>query len=252
MYGKLFSQMYEGTLASRGPWEALITFQQLIILANRHGEVDMTPDAISRRTTIPLEVIQKGLTELAAPDPESRTPDHEGRRIILIDEHRAWGWKIVNYEKYRKIRSEDERREYQRVLMANRRRKLATVSDVSPCSKQYADAEERKTSSPMKTALGSQEFLTFWAEYPRKVDRKEALRAWVKGVCDGSLGEILAGLAAWKRTEQWMDVDKIPYPSTWINKQRWKEAPHSGRTITGGENLHERAKRLERQAGISR
>ena len=59
MYGKLFVQMYEGTLASKGPWEALVTFQQLIILANRHGEVDMTPDAISRRTTIPLATCGK-------------------------------------------------------------------------------------------------------------------------------------------------------------------------------------------------
>jgi hypothetical protein len=51
MYGKLFSQMYDGTLATKGPWQALVTFQQLIILADKHGIVDMTPEAIGRRTT---------------------------------------------------------------------------------------------------------------------------------------------------------------------------------------------------------
>ena len=148
MYGKLFSQMYEGTLASRGPWQALVTFQQLIALANRHGEVDMTAEAISRRTTIPLEIIQMGLEELSKPDPESRTPDEDGKRIVLIDSHRSWGWRLVNYQKYRKIRSEDERREYQRQLMASRREmtknKLASVSNVSPCSMQYAVSSKQK------------------------------------------------------------------------------------------------------------
>lgn len=231
MYGKIFTQMYEGTLASRGPWEALVTFQQLIVLANRHGEVDMTADAISRRTTIPLEIIKRGIEELAKPDPESRSPELEGRRIVLLDEHRAWGWKLVNYDKYRKIRSEEERREYQRVLMANRRskaKKLAPVSNVSPCSMQYAESSKHQNPSaayPAAVALGSPQFHEFWQAYPKKVDKQEALKSWVKGLCDGHLGEVLAGLEKWKATEQWSDPEKIPYPSTWLNKRRWKEAP---------------------------
>lgn len=163
MYGKVFEQMYEGTLASRGPWEALVTFQQFIVLANRHGEVDMTPDAISRRTTIPLEIIQKGIESLEQVDPDSRTPDEDGRRIARLDDHRSWGWRIVNYDKYRKIRSEEERREYQRVLMANRRKKekesksaemLAPVSNVSPCSMQYVVKtfpENKNETDPLKS-----------------------------------------------------------------------------------------------------
>ena len=115
-----------------------------------------------------------------------------------------------------------------------------------------SEVEKEKPFPPTKRQLGSQEFLAFWDGYPRKVDRKEAVRAWVKGVCDGIVGEILAGLESWKRTEQWTDMEKIPYPSTWINKQRWKEVPRTAKTITGGENLYERAKRMEREAGISR
>jgi hypothetical protein len=249
MYGKLFVQMYEGTLASKGPWEALVTFQQLIILANRHGEVDMTPDAISRRTTIPLEIINKGLFALSERDAQSRSPELEGRRIVLMDEHREWGWKIVNYDKYRKIRSEDERREYQRNLMSARRsKKLAPVSNVSPCSKQYAVSsmqEAEKNLSPTKPVGGSPEFLTFWNLYPRKVDRKEAIRAWIKGVCDGSLGEILAGLESWKRCKQWLDPDKIPYPSTWINKRRWQDTPGKEREGSNEQRILER-ERIQR------
>jgi len=239
--------MYEGTLASQGPWEALITFQQLIILANRHGEVDMTADAISRRTTIPLEIIKKGLAALAEPDSGSRTPDEEGRRIVLIASHRDWGWRIVNYEKYRKIRSEDERREYQRVIMAKRRQKLAPVSNVSQCSMQYAESSKHKT-LPQQKPLGSSEFQVFWDSYPRKVARLDAVNAWVKGGCDGSLGEILAGVESWKRTNQWTDLDKVPYPATWLRGERWRENPLAAKSKP---NLEEQLRAIQRKANGS-
>ena len=130
MYGKIFKQMYEGTLVSRGSWQALITFQQFIVLANRHGEVDMTPEAISRLTTIPLDVIQAGISALEKPDPESRTPDKDGRRIVRLDGHRSWGWRLVNYEKYRKITSEEDRREYQAKWIAAKREKQGQSTKV--------------------------------------------------------------------------------------------------------------------------
>ena len=96
MYGKLFEQMYDGTLATKGPWEALVTFQQLIILADKDGNVDMTAEAISRRTTIPLTIIQEGLRGLILPDPQSRTPTEDGKRITPLSPDRDWGWHIVN------------------------------------------------------------------------------------------------------------------------------------------------------------
>ncbi len=114
MYGKLFEQMFHGTLASKGPWEALVSFQQLIILADQHGVVDMTPEAISRLTTVPLNIIQKGLAALEQPDPDSRTPDEGGRRIVRLSDSRQWGWQIVNHAKYRALRSQEERRNYHR------------------------------------------------------------------------------------------------------------------------------------------
>lgn len=118
--------MYDGTLATKGPWQALVTFQQFIVLADRTGIVDMTAEAIARRTTIPLDIINVGITALEQPDPESRTTELDGRRIARLDANRPWGWQIVNYDKYRKIRSQDERREYMANLMRERRKKLKT------------------------------------------------------------------------------------------------------------------------------
>lgn len=117
MYAKVFQSMFQGSLATRGPWQAVVTFQQMLVLADRFGIVDMTPEAISRQTTIPLEIIREGLAALEKPDPESRRPDHEGRRIILLDPARKWGWQIVNHSYYAQIRSGEERAAYQRQYM---------------------------------------------------------------------------------------------------------------------------------------
>lgn len=115
MYGKVFRQMYDSTVATN--WKALVTFQQFIILADADGVVDMTPEAISRYTNIPLEIIQEGIAELSKPDPKSRSKTSEGRRIALLEPEREWGWYLINYEFYANLRTRDE------VRTANRERK---------------------------------------------------------------------------------------------------------------------------------
>lgn len=129
VYGKIFEQMYDGTLGTRGPWQALVTFQQMIVLADKEGVLDMTAEALARRTTIPLEIIRIGIAGLEATDPDSRTPDEDGRRIVRLSETRTWGWRIVNHAKYRAIRTAEERREYHRQYKRDQR--AAAVDDAN-------------------------------------------------------------------------------------------------------------------------
>jgi hypothetical protein len=179
VYGKVFTAMFDGTLATKGPWQALVTFQQLIALADRKGIVDMTPEAISRRTTIPLEIIETGIAALEAPDPDSRSPDHDGRRIVRLAEHRSWGWQLVNYEHYRAIRSADERREYMKLYQRDYRKDgpkgavnqtVNSVSGINPCSKQMqkqetpsaadAAAKQKKLAISFDESIGQLRFIT--------------------------------------------------------------------------------------------
>lgn len=153
MYGKLFTQMYDGTLGTKGPWQALVTFQQMVILADKHGELDMTIEAIARRTTIPIEIIREGIEALEQPDPDSRSPALEGRRIDRLNADRDWGWRIVNYAHYRAIRTQDERRDYMKNYQRARRAKVkeSTVSTSGkqnqPIAEAEAEAKAGKTSS---------------------------------------------------------------------------------------------------------
>jgi hypothetical protein len=88
----------------------------------------MTPEAIAARCGYPLEIVVRGIAELEKPDPRSRTPDEDGRRIIPLEAERNWGWKITNYEKYEKIRSAEERREYFRLKKQEQRAKVKELS----------------------------------------------------------------------------------------------------------------------------
>lgn len=110
MYGKIFASMFKGSLY--GQWEAIVTFTCMIVLADQHGEVDMTPGALAAQTSIPLDIIKRGIAALEQPDPKSRTPDEDGRRIVRVSETRDWGWVITNHAHYRAMRSAEERREY--------------------------------------------------------------------------------------------------------------------------------------------
>lgn len=201
MYSKLFQSMYDGSLAQRGPWEALVTFQQFLILADRLGYVDIHPEVIARRTLIPVEIIRKGIEELEKPDPYSRDPSEGGRRIVRMADHRDWGWRIVNYKKYSSIRSTEDRRE----------EKAALYIASKPTKRQLEEAPG---------------FKEFWALYPRKNARVHAGKAWLKINPDDELRKkILAALLEQKESVQWKKDNGqfVPHAATWLNARRWED-----------------------------
>lgn len=118
-FAKIYQRIFDGTL--RENWKALVTFEQLLILGWPSGVVDMTSAALHFRTGIPLDIIEEGLTVLLKADPQSRSGAEEGRRIVPVEEGRAWGWRIVNFPQYRDMRSQEERRTYQREYQRDRR-----------------------------------------------------------------------------------------------------------------------------------
>ena len=106
---RIFETIYDSNLTKN--WKALITFQQMIILADSKGIVDMKISSISRRTGIPFEVISEGLEFLSKPDESSRSKKLNGIRIILISsDKKNWGWQVVNYSKYKKLAEETKKK----------------------------------------------------------------------------------------------------------------------------------------------
>lgn len=116
MFAKIFASIFDSSIAE--DWQTRVVFQDMLVLADKDGIVDMTPSSIARRTNMPLDLVRAAIPKLEAPDPSSRTQDHEGRRILRLDDHRDWGWTIANFRKYRESAS----KEMLRMAEADRKR----------------------------------------------------------------------------------------------------------------------------------
>lgn len=99
-------------------------------------------------------------------------------------------------------------------------------SDIAPIEKKRK--EEKKTekkNTPLTPKGESEAFEIFWMEYPRKQSKPEALRKWLTKQLDPRLDEVMAGLKAYKASEQWLRDDGkfIPHPATFLSQERWKD-----------------------------
>ena len=149
VYGKIFESIYDGTLY--GQWEALVTFQQMIVLSDCDGTLDMTPQALSARTGIPFDIIKKGIEVLEQDDPYSRTQNNSGRRIERMDEHRPWGWTIINHQYYRNLASAEDKRKNDRERIAKKRKENKGVASCSDVSQVVADVAHTDTDTDTDT-----------------------------------------------------------------------------------------------------
>lgn len=209
MYTKLFKSIVDGSLYGRR--QALPVFLVMLALADKHGIVDVLPKKIADILGESEEYVAIGIKELSDPDPISRTPTEEGRRILPLNEHRSWGWKITNYEVYRNMRDEEERRIYQRQWDRENRKKPAkknpttnpTQSDKSdhvrpnPTNAEAeADAEKNQDMSTSSTVLGLFEHWKTAFKHPKAsldAKRKKAIAAALKAYGEEDLRNSMSG-----------------------------------------------------------
>jgi hypothetical protein len=128
VFAKIFAQIFDSSIST--DFMVRHVFMDLLVLADRDGVVDMTLDAISRRTNVPEEIVSNAIAELMKEDRKSRSHEEHGKRLVPLDSHRDWGWQIVNYEHYRAIRDEESRKTYFRDY--KRQYRQAKASTKSP------------------------------------------------------------------------------------------------------------------------
>ena len=215
MYGKIFDSIYDGTLVE--DWRALVTFQQMIVLCDADGIIDMTPSAISKRTSIPIEHIKAGIEILENEDPYSRTEGEDGRRIVRLEDHRPWGWYLVNHEKYKQLQDSDTVRAQNRERK-RRQRERENESQAVTDSHGQSRHIDIDTNTKKERSLGFDEF---WAVYPKKRKKKTALDIWRRKKPDASvlIADVRARLAGDK---QWLK-GFVPDPTTYLNGERWND-----------------------------
>jgi len=151
IFGKIFDQIFESSIAER--YQTRHIFMDLIVLGWPKGIIDKTYEAISRRINVPIEIVINAISELEQADPQSRTKTAKGARLVRLTDSdgnpRAWGWKIVNYETYLKIRSQEKeaKSSAERVRKHRNRKKglkqecnggngsVTPVTNVTPCNR---------------------------------------------------------------------------------------------------------------------
>jgi len=172
VFAKIFSQIFDSSISS--DYIVRHTFMDLLVLADRDGVVDMTTDAIARRTNVPEEMIVHAIAKLAAPDAQSRSPEEDGCRLVPIDSRRSWGWQLVNYEHYRNLRDEEARRAYFRDAKREQRSKkcangppASNIVQDSPTNSTQAEAEaeaEAEVQKPMSVSPTPADVIAIWNE----------------------------------------------------------------------------------------
>ena len=280
-YTKLFSSILASTIW-REPMEVRIVWITLLAMAGRDGIAEGSVPGVADFARLPVSVTRASLERLCEPDPDSRSTEHEGRRIQPVD----GGWLILNHAKYRSKLNADERREYLKIKAREYRRRPkivnTSVDKRSGSSTQYthAEAEAEATTDKIKTqdqdppvrasrSLSKptpepEAFTRFWKQYPKRVGKGAALRAWAKNA--PPLAAVLSSLEWQCRQPDWLrdQGQYIPHPATWLNRRGWEDEPFNApayeppvqtkpgrgaRLLQAGRNAIARS--MEKQKGIT-
>lgn len=132
-YTPVFDSVFQGTLCGKYPdlpvWLVLLALQQ------RGGIIDAHPSYIATVSGLPQADIELAIQHFCEPDPASRTPDNDGRRLVAL-EGKGFGWRVVNHERYRqKARKQeyDEKRTESGADAERKRAERAASRTVPPC-----------------------------------------------------------------------------------------------------------------------
>lgn len=95
MFTKLYGDILQSSLWSESA-ETRLVWITLLALADQDGFVHATVPGIAHQARVALAETRKALEIFEAPDPESRNPKHDGRRIERV----PGGYMLLNFGEY--------------------------------------------------------------------------------------------------------------------------------------------------------
>ncbi|MBW2186747.1 MAG: hypothetical protein JRG71_10235, partial [Deltaproteobacteria bacterium] len=128
-------------------------------------------------------------------------------------------------------------------------RQLAEEANIKHANNDHKESKNRSTTVSLSLSLNKHmvDFDQFWAIYPKKQGKQQAVKAWQKIKPDSMLFEkIMVALNAQAMSEAWQkdNGNYVPHPSTWLNGCRWEDElepeqnqPDSGSQLVGGRRV---------------
>jgi hypothetical protein len=104
--------------------ETKVVWITMLALADADGYVGASVPGLARVAGVSEEATEAALAKFLAPDPGSRSKEHDGRRIAVVDR----GWVLLNYVKIRDTRDPDARREQTKQAMRRHRARAKQLS----------------------------------------------------------------------------------------------------------------------------
>lgn len=100
---KLYASILDSSVWGEAA-ETRLVWITLLAMADPHGFVESSLPGLARRANVTLEACTSALGVLSAPDPHSKSEEHEGRRVEKVTR----GWLVLNYEAYREMRTRSQ------------------------------------------------------------------------------------------------------------------------------------------------
>lgn len=170
MYGKIFESIFDSTLVADGGWLPTYIFMSMVVVADKDGIVDVAPKALFSRlgfrsfdSKICFDEFESAVAYLCQPDEHSKSIAEDGKRLIPCrecdDVETNRGWKIVNYNYYRKKASREDRAKQSTERSKRfRAKKLNENNDETQCNDQGRMQRHTDTDTDIRgSALGSDE-----------------------------------------------------------------------------------------------
>jgi len=106
-YTKIFTGMLDSTVWQLSK-EARLLWITLLLKKDRKQMIRAPIPGLAHAARLTIDETEAALKELSSPDKYSQSREHEGRRILRMED----GWWVVNGEKYRDLLTPEDRRAY--------------------------------------------------------------------------------------------------------------------------------------------
>jgi hypothetical protein len=115
--------MYEGSMYGAGMH--VFAVWGYVISHTRYSTVELHPKRLSDTLGGTVEQVQEAIEYLCKPDPHSRFKEHDGKKLIKEGEFQFF---VPSWASYRKIKNDEDRREYNRKAQAEHRERQKAAS----------------------------------------------------------------------------------------------------------------------------
>jgi hypothetical protein len=212
-FTKLVPEIVDSSIWSESS-DVRIVWITMLATKDKDGYVRGDARAISRKAIVPLDVVEKALELFQTPDPNSYTPDNDGRRIAKL----PGGWLVLNHEKYRIRDHNEEHAEYVREW----RKKRTKTSTSSKCESHVNHTSASVSASASESESDSEAIAIFEA-YPRRVYRPRALKAIKTALQTVAFNDLLEATKAYSLAVRGKDQRFIPHPDKWFEQEGWRD-----------------------------